>query len=380
MKILTFVSFFLPGYKAGGPIRTLDNLFCRLSAKGYDFSVVTSDRDLGDKSPYMGCDSGKWHEKKGYSVFYATNGIQGLVHILKCLYKDNSDIVYLNSFFSIKFSIIPLFIMLLRGKSIILAPRGEFSRGALQIKPLRKKLYISLFKIAGIYRSVHFQASSDFERDDIISVIGEKCKVYIASDIPSTPLSFSEQVNCSDEGYIRMVFLSRVSPIKNLDFALDVLYDVTANVKFDIYGPIASQGYWRKCLDKIEALPSNVIVQYKGIVHPGMVQNVLNAYDLFFLPTKGENYCHAITEAFMSGVLVLIPDTTPWLQLAEQGIGWNIPLNQKVDFVNVIETLSRLPSQKKRERKVHVSTWAKEFFSGEKELQDNIAMFNSVCK
>lgn len=47
VKVLTFTSYYLPGYKGGGPVRTIENMIAHLSDSGLEFWVITRDRDLG---------------------------------------------------------------------------------------------------------------------------------------------------------------------------------------------------------------------------------------------------------------------------------------------------------------------------------------------
>ncbi len=49
--ILCFVSYYLPGFKSGGPLRTIANMVDHL-APDFDFWIVTRDRDLGDAHGY----------------------------------------------------------------------------------------------------------------------------------------------------------------------------------------------------------------------------------------------------------------------------------------------------------------------------------------
>jgi len=51
--ILTSVGFYLPGYKAGGPIRTLANMVDKLGDE-FEFKIVTADRDFDDTKAYPG--------------------------------------------------------------------------------------------------------------------------------------------------------------------------------------------------------------------------------------------------------------------------------------------------------------------------------------
>ena len=83
LRVLTFAGAFLPGYKAGGPIKTIRNLF---EQTGVDVSyrLVTSDRDLGDVNPYDSVACGMWNQVGNASVFYAQPGIKGLRQKLRC--------------------------------------------------------------------------------------------------------------------------------------------------------------------------------------------------------------------------------------------------------------------------------------------------------
>ncbi len=54
ITILAFIGHYLPGYKAGGPIRTLENMVDALGDE-FEFRIVTSDRDLGDGDPGVIC-------------------------------------------------------------------------------------------------------------------------------------------------------------------------------------------------------------------------------------------------------------------------------------------------------------------------------------
>ena len=58
-SILAFNKFYLPGYRAGGPIRTLANMVDRLS-DDFAFRIVTLDRDAGEREPYPGVVRDTW--------------------------------------------------------------------------------------------------------------------------------------------------------------------------------------------------------------------------------------------------------------------------------------------------------------------------------
>jgi len=58
---------------------------------------------------------------------------------------------------------------------------------------------------------------------------------------------------------------------------------------------------------------------------------------IFALPTKGENFGHAIFEALSFGKPVLISDQTPWRQLESEKVGWDLSLNGTEKFKDVLE-------------------------------------------
>ena len=81
------------------------------------------------------------------------------------------DLLYLNSFFDPIFTLRPLLAQRLRlapDKPILIAPRGQFSRGALQLKRWKKALYLALVCSFRLYKGVTWHASSDFEASDIL--------------------------------------------------------------------------------------------------------------------------------------------------------------------------------------------------------------------
>jgi glycosyltransferase involved in cell wall biosynthesis len=125
---------------------------------------------------------------------------------------------------------------------------------------------------------------------------------------------------------MKLVFVSRISPKKNLLFALQLLPKIKGQVVFDIYGPVEDDDYWQLCQNSISTMPNNIRVKYNGSVPNEKVFEVLADYHFFFLPTLGENFGHAILEALSAGCPVIVSDQTPWRDFAKQGGGWDLPL------------------------------------------------------
>jgi glycosyltransferase involved in cell wall biosynthesis len=114
------------------------------------------------------------------------------------------------------------------------------------------------------------------------------------------------------------------------------LNGLDGEITFDIYGPLADPGYWESCRRLAEALPRNIHVRYRGMVPHERVPAVLADYHAFFLPTRGENFGHAILEALTAGCPVIVSDRTPWRGLADHKAGWDLPLERPAEFVCVL--------------------------------------------
>jgi len=341
MKILILRAYYLPGYKSGGPIRTIANLVDRLGDE-LEFKIVTADRDSGDGKPYPNIDVNNWNRVGKADVFYMSPKRRSLREIKQIFCSTECDVIYLNSFFSPHFTIKPLLLRRLRlipDEPLILAPRGEFSPGALGLKSLKKRVYLLIAKVLGLYRGIVWQASSVHEEADIRRWFGEDVPVMIAPNLPPLVHAVHELPPKPEkiEGCLKILFLSRVSRKKNLDGALKMLIGLKGRIQFDINGPMEDKIYWEKCKKIISRLPVNIDVRYCGSVEHDKVGVAMREHDLFFLPTLGENFGHVILEALYAGCPVLISDQTPWRDLEEKGIGWDLALSKPEMFQDVLQ-------------------------------------------
>ncbi|MCF8096165.1 MAG: glycosyltransferase family 4 protein, partial [Desulfobacteraceae bacterium] len=270
-------------------------------------------------------------------------------------------------------------------KPCVIAPRGEFSAGALALKAWKKRAYLRLTQAVGIYSGLAWQASSRHEVEDIRDAMGKAAgNIIIAPNLPSPfEKEFQELPRdnvIEDDSYLRIVFLSRVSPKKNLDFVLKVLGQVSVPVLFDMYGVIDDDAYWGKCSQIIEALPEHIKVSYHGTVDHDQVHELLARYDLFFLPTHGENYGHAIFEALAAGVPPLISDQTPWRDLDEKGAGFVRRLGDFEGFASVINTQAHKNEEERTAFKKRAHEYALQVAARSEVLDQNRKLFQMlVC-
>jgi glycosyltransferase involved in cell wall biosynthesis len=385
-KILVLIDYYLPGFKAGGPMRSVANMVEALS-DNFHFYVVTRDRDFTDTQAYPNIVCNSWELMGQANVYYASPDKLSYRLIIKLMSEIQPNVVYLNSFFSslsIRF-LVCHYLRLLHRVPVILAPRGEFSPGALQIKRWKKNIYIRLAWRLGLYSSVIWQASTSLEEQDIRRqwqdsyVVIAGINVHVAQDFTEASISrrYAKPSKVTKRiGAARFMFISRISPKKNLHYALELLRHIKGEVIFDIYGPIDSSEYWRVCQQAISSLPENVQVYYQGAIpHEQVVPTISTCHFLFF-PTLGENFGHVIFESLVAGCPVLISDQTPWCNLTARNLGWDLPLDDQGQWQTVLQHCVDMPQDEYMNLSKASVEFALEWSRSTAVTHQSITMFN----
>ena len=198
--------------------------------------------------------------------------------------------------------------------------------------------HLDVYKRQGLYSGLLWHATSSIEERDIKRKFA-KANVFTVSNLPAR---FVPKKPCMSkkQGELRLVFVSRIFPKKNIKYALEVLSKITkGNVVFDIYGPMEDKGYWAECEDLMKKMPDNVKVKYCGEAEHKDIPHVFEQYHAFFFPTLGENYGHVIVEAMMNNCLcILSKGVTPWDDYID-ALGIGAPLAEQREFKEIVERL-----------------------------------------
>lgn len=378
MKILIFNRHYLPGFKAGGPIRSLANMVALLG-QHIEFYLVTTDRDLLDKAPYPGISSDTWMTAGLTRVRYLAPSEVSFSKLCQLVAEVDPDTIYLNSFFDPIFSLRMVSLMFsgwLPKRRLLIAPRGEFSPGALALRSFRKSVYVSIFKRLHRRRQIYFHASTSQEALDIVrSLRADESQIKIAPDL-CTLVNVSPSWQPRKAGQpLRVCFLSRISPKKNLLGTIRILAAAKTASVLDIYGPEEDRDYWLRCQSAIAHLPSHVKAHHRGVVPYENVAATIGQYDLFLFPTHGENFGHVIIEALGVGVPVIVSDTTPWNDLAQHGAGWAIGGDVADYAARVDEVAERSDAEQLRSRE-QSAAYADRVLKSELAFQQNAALFD----
>lgn len=328
-KILLFADWFVPGFKAGGPIRSVAN-FVAYMQRQYQVFVFTRDRDLDSPEPYKNICINEWlpFGERAF-VFYASPGHLSMSSVRKVVAELKPDFIYLNSLFSFKFSIQILLLHKLKviNQKVILAPRGMLRDSALGFKRRKKTVFLKFYRLLKLDKLIYFHATDDTERIDIAKHLGRMSRIWV---IPNYPAPFCEFSGIIDKkpGDLSIIFIGRIHPIKNLDFLLELLREVNSFIRLTVVGSEEDKNYTEKCRSLADRLPTNIKVTFLGEKPHEELPAIIQQHHLLALPSKGENFGHAIFESLQQGRPVLISDQTPWRNLELHKAGWELPLNR----------------------------------------------------
>lgn len=327
--------WYLPAFKAGGPVRSVAALVYHLKDK-YNFFVITSNKDAFDEQP-LPVKANEWVSgHQGEKIFYLSGPITK-AQLLEVMNSVDYDSIYINSFFSKPFSIYPLLLQKQAKikKPIVLAPRGMLRPGALAIKSSKKKIFITLAKLGGLHKHITWHATSLQEEAEIKKVF-PKAHVILAGNL-TLPPQHTRQSYTKNSGELKVCSVTRLVRNKKIDFAIQALKDLNqGQVSYNIFGPAEDEQYYKECLELTKSLPAGLTVTFHGNIEPNRVEQVLQEHHVFLLPTETENFGHAIVEAMLNGCIPVISDRTPWQDLEKNGIGWDIPLADKKRFTAVV--------------------------------------------
>lgn len=373
-KIAVFMDWYLPGTKAGGPVRSLFSLVTLLK-NYFDFYIITSNKDLGSNKEYSDISPNTLFLKENVYYYYFTDAQLNEETLISLLNEIKPDLIYLNSFWSFRFSIN---IIRLKNKNLInppilLAPRGMLSKGALSLKSFKKNIFITAAKLFGWYKNVSFHATNKQEELDIKSHFSS-ANITIASNVNSGTIL--KNTSTKNSNILNLFFLSRISEVKNLHFALEILKDIPSDIhiNYDVYGNLEDKEYWNKCLQTIQVLPKNVIVTYKNELAFNEVQQTISKYHCLLLPTLNENFGHSIVESLLSGCPVIISDQTPWNDVEKNNAGYALSLNDKKGFLTAIIEMSKLNQLEFSQK----SNAANSYISSKIEVEKSINLYKNL--
>jgi glycosyltransferase involved in cell wall biosynthesis len=374
--IISFIDWYLPGYRAGGVLKAFANQVAHLEGI-YEFKIITRDTDYCETTPYGDVKSNQWNRIAPNAEVYYISVDQLKIQTLKRLVAETSfDAAYIHGVYSFYFSILP--VLLVKGRKVrtVISAHGMLGKHSLSVKGNKKSVFIKLAQLAGFYKNVVFHASNEAEAEDVRSSIGANARILIAEELPMKIELAPWLSRIKERGILNLCSVARISPEKNTLYAIEVLKKCSkGEIVFDIYGPVYNEEYWNLCKNEITLLPDNVKVNYKGSIPGDQVLGMLSTYHAMFMPTNGENFGHTILESFMASTPVIISKNTPWRNLESSKSGWDLPLEDKSTFNNAINKLLEMDQATFDVFSKASLHYAHKFMQNNSILEQNIKLF-----
>lgn len=318
MRIVIFIDWFAPAYKAGGPIQSIANLVNQ-PLEGVAYKIICSNKDLdGQVLPNVRSD--EWVSFNAQTQVWYNSDKKKILRLLKSLSDWQPDIYFINGIYSLYYNLLPI-LFGKAGKKIISA-RGMLHTGALSQKGAKKRFYLRVWKLLNIPRKHCFHATNQEEERFIKAAFGQGTTVYLAANLPRILQTAS--VRQKRKNSLTLISIGLISPMKNYLEVLKALRGCEAQIEYTIFGPVKDAEYWQKCREEIKKLPPNISVSHKGDLPSAKVPDALSKAHVFVLPSKSENFGHALYEALTAGIPVITSHGTPWNNLKGEMAGINI--------------------------------------------------------
>lgn len=334
-KVFITIPWFLPAYRAGGPIRSIANLVEHFN--GVEFFIFTGDTDITG-SALDGIKTGQWTRWNDHThIWYATDGKKSH-ELTRQAARIKPDVLFMVGLYSWHFTLVPL--MYCKAETKIISVRGMLHDGALKQKSWKKKIFLKAFKLLEYNHTVGFHATDHDEAAHIRKAMGPIAKIFAAGNYP-TFIGYQEPQQ-KRPGHLRLITIALITPMKNILKVIQALKEVRASVDYHIYGGIRDEDYWDACKAAIKSLPANIRVAYRNALPPQEVPRVLGGQEVCILPSESENFGHAIYESLSAGRPVITSDATPFKKLKEERAGLNVSPDFKEGITEAIEFFANM--------------------------------------
>lgn len=340
-RVLVICQYYLPGFGGGGGMWTIRNMIERLSDR-FDFFVLTSDLDGPARRLPKSVVRDSWTTLGPARVYYASRGFISTRTLHTLIEEADPDAVYLNSVFA---GLTRKYLTARRRRSIrsvptLLSPCGELSAGALSHKTGKKRSYLAMARVFGLFDGVVWRATTETEVPDIKNAIGVSSDIQVAPDLPPAQIlpDFALSIKPKKPvGSVRLIFASRIAPKKNLKFLLEQLGHISLNsITLSVVGPVEDRDYWHACKNLIESLSGKVDIQVLGGVSNDELLELMKQAHFFVLPTLNENFGYVFLEALAAGCPLIISENTIWSEVADRNAGFVVALKDETGWRDTI--------------------------------------------
>ena len=328
MRVLHVIPGLSP--KDGGPTTALHRMAAATATLGVEVSVVTSDDDAGGRLDvplgipirtngveyryFARSLPGSWKPSWGLTRWLATN-------------VSRFEVVHVHALFS--YATIPGCRLAFRaGVPVVLRPLGTATPWSLAHHGWKKRPYFSLIERGHLRKAAAIHTTSEAERSDIAALgFGANAVVIpLGVDLVERPTH-----SATKPELLRVLFLSRLHPKKNVAMLIDSISDARragSTIELTIAGD-GPAAYRAELEAHARASDARDAIQFVGHVAGSDKQRLLANADVYALPSHQENFGIAVAEALAAGLPVIVSDQVGIApEIAATGAGKVIPVDR----------------------------------------------------
>jgi glycosyltransferase involved in cell wall biosynthesis len=318
----------------GGPSQMVGGLSAALANKGVKVTVLTTDSngDRGQASLDVPLESPV--EQNGYEVYYFRcspfRRYKFSLNLLRWLaqHSHEYDLAHIHALFS---PVSSMAARVARSHHLpyILRPLGTLDPADLQKKRQLKNLYAALLErpnLAGA-AAVHFTSDQEAKISDRFGTITQDLVIPLGVTLPeiTQPISIREKFGIPSDRPL-LLFMSRIDPKKGLDLLIPALETLAKEQDFQFVLAGANPQdpeFEAKIHDQIQQSGLRDRTILTGFVSGSEKTALLQAADLFVLPSYYENFGIAVAESMAAATPVVISDQVHiWQDVQQAQAGW----------------------------------------------------------
>ena len=334
----------------GGPSTAVRAMAVALAARGLEVTVASTDAD-GPETLDVPLDAPVTEDGVTYRYFARTiPGSWKFSWPLTTWLLRNAaafDVVHVHALFS--YSTIPG----CRGAArrdvpYVLRPLGTLDPWSLRHQGWKKRPYLQLIERSHLAGAAAIHATSESE-SSAIRALGFGHRVHVIPlGVDGGPTPTRPPV--AESGPMRMLFMSRLHPVKGLPVLLDAMHRLE---QLDTQAELVIAGsgdpdYERELRHVVESRGLSSSVRFAGRVEGDEKRRLLAWADLFVLPSHHENFGIAVAEAMAASLPVLVTEQVAVArEVAEARAGVVVPLDAR-SLASAISALAGDPEERRR--------------------------------
>lgn len=373
----------------GGPSQMVLGLSKGLANQGIEVTILTTDANGDNGQAALDVPLNQPVEQSGYQIRYfhcsPFRRYKFSVGLLNWLSQNaqNYDVAHIHALFS-PVSSSAAAVARTQRLPYVLRPLGTLDPADLQKKRQLKQLYAALLErpnLAGA-AAVHFTSDQEAKVSERFGVATRDWVIPLGVDLPTVAATTDIRAelgipsDCS-----LLLFMSRIDPKKGLDLLLPALEQLMAEGE-RFHWVIAGTNpqdprYEQSICYRLQASALADRTTWTGFVTGERKAQLLEAADLFVLPSYYENFGIAVAEAMAAGVSVVISDQVHiWPQIQTAEAGW-ISACQPDALTQHLRLALHNPGERIR-RGANAKAYADQHYSWNAIAQQVIEMYESI--